>query len=513
MAKTREKNKLNNSKLFDLIALLDRKEFAELGKWLRSPVHNTSEKVIKLYEGIKAKHRNTGKPVSELILLKYIGLASSIKQENVGPQHRKELHDVMYKLTLQIQDYLVWKKMKRDSLFERHQLMEVFLERGIHRHILPLITKSQKELQATSRKDKRHCEYAFKLEEMRFYVDIILNGMNIKKTKSSIGEVIYNLRHYSLSNLLRYYCAALNLEIVFDTQQEYPLRKVILEHLGKHTDSEQPSVGTYYRIMKLLLHEKEENYYEFKTFLFKHLEAFESGEIRQFFNYAINYCTQMIKQGNEQFVKEKHLLYEKGLELKCWGQNGYFSHHQFMQTVQNALLLDKKEWANNFIDQYTELLKKEIKNIVTGYCNASVYHQDKQYEKAMNHLPTEELPPDFSYYLYIKILKIKIHYDSGDWGFLPDGGYAIENELENMRQYANRPSREIAQNIREQYTNFINIFKRIFNRKRRLMYPDDTPAITQISLQNLQNDLTDLKPLIERKWLEEKIAELMKEVK
>ncbi len=512
MTKTIEKNDLNNSKLFDLIAHLDKKEFAELGKWLRSPFHNTSEKAIKLYEGIKTKHRNTGRPVNELLLLKYIGLISSVQQKNIAPQHQKELKDVMHKLTLQIQDYLVWKKMKRDSLFERHQLMEVFLERGIHQHILPLITKSQRELEATSLRDKKHCNYAFKLEEMRFYVDVILNSMDIKKTKSSVNQVIYSFRQYSLSNFLRYYCAALNLEIIFDIQQEYPLRKAIEEHLEQHTDNEQPSVGTYYRMFKLLLDKTEENYHEFKSFFFNHLEAFELGEIRQFFSYGINYCTQMIKQGNKAFIEEKHLLYEKGLELACWSQNGYFSQHHFIQIVQNALLFNKAKWGNNFIEQYTELLKKEIKKIVTGYCNALVYHHDKQYEKAIQHLPTEELPPDFSYYLYIKILKVKIHYDSGNWGFLPDGGYAILNELENIRQYVNRPSRAIAKNIREQYINFTNIFKRIFNRKRRLIYPDDTSPLTQANLQTLQNDLAELKPLIERKWLSEKITELIQEI-
>lgn len=486
---------LNDSRLFDLITNLDRREFAELGRWLNSPIHNKSEKVIKLYEGIKTKHRNTGRPVNELLLLKYIGLISSVKQKDIDPQHRTELRTVMHKLASQIDDYLMWKKIKADKLFARHQLMETFLERGMHRHILPLITKSQRELQATSLKDKMHCDYAFKLEEMRFYVNVILNSMDIKKTKSSISNVIYNLRHYSLSNFLRYYCAALSLEIVFDIQQEYPLRKAIEEHLEKHTDSEQPSVGTYYRMFKLLSNKKEDDYHEFKNFLFNHLEAFELGEIRQFFNAGINYCTEMIKQGNKEFIGEKHLFYEKGLELKCWSQNRYFSQHQFIQIVQNALLLGETQWANSFISQYAQLLKKEVKNIVTGYCNASVHHQDKQYEKAMKCLPTEEMPPDFSYYLHIKVLKVKIHYDSDDWGNLPDGsGYAMLNELDNIYKYVNRPIRGIAKNIREQYNNFIKIFKRIVNRK-----------------ENLQAKLDKTNPIIERKWLSEKIAQLIQQ--
>jgi len=514
-----KENNINNSKLFNLIDSLDKKEFAELGKWLRSPFHNRSEKVIKLYEGIKTKHRNTGKPISELILLKYIGLISSVKQKNVEPQHRKELKDVMHKLTLQIQDYIVWKKIKQDSLFVRYQLMDALLERGMHRHILPLITKSQKELQVASYQDISYCEHLFRLKEMRFYLNTILNGLDAKKLKTSIEEVIVTLRQYSLSNLLRYYCSAVNLERILDIQQEYPLRKAIREHLDYHFDNEQPSVGTYYRMLKLFINREAEDYYEFKNFLFNNLKMFDLGEIRSFFNSGVNFCTQMIKQGNQKFIYERYLLHKKGLELECWSQNSYFPQHLFIQIVQNSLLLNKVQWTNSFINQYAELLKKEIKNIVMGYCNALVYHHDKQYEKALyHHLPTQELPPDFSYYLHIKILEIKIRYDSDDWGDIPisydsegrekGGGYKISNELENIRKYISHPNKEIAQNIREQYTNFVSIFGSIFNRKRRLMYPDDTP-VTQANLQNLQTKLINTSPIVERKWLEEKITELI----
>jgi len=463
-----KKNDINNSKLFDLIAHLDKKEFAEL--------------VIKLYEGFKTKHRNTERPVTELLLLKYIGLVSSVKQKTIEPQHRKELKEVMHKLTHQIQDYILWKKMKQDSLFARYQLMDALLERGMHPHILPLMTKSQKELQAAPYQDITYCEHLFRLKEMRFYLNTILNSLDAKKLKISIKEVINTLRQYSLSNLLRYYCSAVNLERIINFQQEYPLRKAIQDHLENHPDNEQPSVGTYYRMLKLFINREEEDYYEFKDFLFKNLKVFELGEIRQFFNSGVNFCTQMIKQGNQKFIHERYLLHEKGVELECWSQNSYFSQHLFIQIIQGAILLDKVQWANNFINQYGKLLKKEVKNIIMGYCNSLVYHHDKQYEKALYHLPTQELPPDFSYYLHIK--------------------NKISNESENIRKYINSPKKEIARNIREQYTNFVRIFKSIFNRKRRLEY-----------LQALQTKLTNICPIVERPWLEEKITELMQEVK
>jgi len=513
------KKDLNDSRLFDLITNLDRREFAELGRWLNSPVHNKSEKVIKLYEAIKTKHRN-GRPVNELLLLKYIGLIPSVKQKDIEPQHRTELRTVMHKLTSQIDDYLVWKKIKGDKLFARQQLMEVFLERGMHSHILPLITKSERELHAISQRDITYCERVFRVEEMRFYLNTILNNLDAKKMKTSVEDITRTLQYYSLSTLLRYYCATTNVERRLNIRQEYPMRETILAYLETHTNDGQPSVGVYHRMLKLLLNEQEEDYSEFIDFVFKHLEVFDLGEIRQFLNCAINYCTQMARQGNEFFIHQRHLIYEKGLELECWSQNRYFSQHEFMRIVQNALSLNEILWADNFINQYADLLKKEIKNIVVSYCKALVYHHKKEYEKAREHLPTQE-SPDFFYYIYIRILKVKIHYDSNDWETMPirynlqgkeiGGGYKILNELENIRQYVNRPSREITQNIREQYTNFKNILTRIFERKRKITY-DGKSVVPQASLQALQTKLINTSPIIERKWLKEKIKELIQEI-
>jgi len=172
----------------------------------------------------------------------------------------------------------------------------------------------------------------------------------------------------------------------------------------------------------------------------------------------------------------------------------FFSEYQFVHIVRNVLLLEgKEEWTANFINEYQSTLRPEVKDYVYGYCKALLAYHNRNFKAAMRHLPTQEVPDDFAYFLDIKILKVKIHYDSDDWGDLPDDrGSAMLNELENIHRYVNRLSREIAQNIRDQYNHFIDIFKCIVRQK-----------------ENLQTKLNNTSPIVERKWLEEKITELM----
>jgi len=156
-----------------------------------------------------------------------------------------------------------------------------------------------------------------------------------------------------LSNLLRYLCAAINLEKFLDAELDYPLREAIRQHLATHSDKEQPSVGAYYRLLELLLNQQPEDYQELKIFLFKNLKAFDTGEVRQFLNFMTNHCTTMIRNRNMKFIAEKHEVYKKGLELECWTKNMFFSEFQFVHIVRNALLLERKEeWTANFIKEY-----------------------------------------------------------------------------------------------------------------------------------------------------------------
>jgi|GEM_PF-725137 len=505
-------NNTLNSNLLNLLSNLNKKEHTEFGKWLRSPVHNNSKGIVQLYEGIKGVIQGDKvKSIFHLDMLKYIGaLPRSAKQQNITSAHKKTLEQLTYKLNVQLKDYLIWKKVKGDDILSNQQFIETLLIRGMHNEMAPIIKQTKKKLHNYTYRDIYYCESAFKLSEMEFFLSKILHNRNSEIVIGSTQNLLDRLREYNLSYLLKYLCAATSLEQVFDAKLDYPLREAIRQHLATHPDKEQASVGVYYRLLELLLNQRPEDYQELKAFLFENLNVFETGEIRQFFNHMTNSCTLMIRNQNTNFITEKHEIYEKGLELECWTKNMFFSEFQFVHIVRNALLLeDKEEWTANFIIEYQSTLRQEVKDYVCSFCNALLAYHNKQFKEAMNRLPTQEVPKDFAYFLDIKILKVKIHYDSDDWGFLPNGGYAILNELENIYNYVNHPSREITQNIRKQYTNFINIFKRIFNRKRRLDYPDDTSPVTQANLQALQNDLTHLKPLIERTWLEEKVTELM----
>ena len=89
-------SEVHQSKLFVLLRTLNKKEVRELSLWLQSPIHNSSEEVRLLYEGLKSKDKSFQRPIDKLTLLKFINIqASDKKGKTLSPKEEKVLREVM----------------------------------------------------------------------------------------------------------------------------------------------------------------------------------------------------------------------------------------------------------------------------------------------------------------------------------------------------------------------------------------------------------------------------------
>jgi len=124
---------INNSKALVLLRHLNKKELKDLGLWLNSPLHNTSQKVVKVYEYFRLKCRNTDYVITEHHLLKAIGVTSSISKEyKISTKEKAMLREAMYLLYIQIQDFLIWKHTQEDEIRAKRRIMDIFLEKKLY---------------------------------------------------------------------------------------------------------------------------------------------------------------------------------------------------------------------------------------------------------------------------------------------------------------------------------------------------------------------------------------------
>jgi len=495
---------LHNSKLFLLLRTLDKKERKQFALWLSSPFHNNSEKVVNLYRGLLTKHKGFDKPVSKTVLAGYIGISDSVsKNDELSPKENVVLRKVMTQLTIQVQEFLIWQQSKEDIIGKKRLLMNALLERKLYSLTSAVLTKSKKELAASPYQNTQYHEDAFKIAEVDFYLETLLFNRN---PKTYIQQVIDTFLQSTIVTLLKYYCAAKSREEMVKIKCNYPLIGAVKEYVDKEIKEDAPIIYAYYMTLCLLEQKNKEHFIKSKKYIFKNINLFDAIDTRQFLNHLINYCTRSIKKGKDEFVQERQDLYELGLELDCWTTQLYFSTHQFVNIVSNTLLLKKTDRANNFIQQYQTQLSSDTRDDIINYCHALVAFQIKDYDKAQDYLIKINTAEDFSYHIHFKILIIKIYYEQEVLTLDNIDTHPINYELEAIRHYVmSKRNTKMSELLRESYNNFVNLFKRILNRKKKIINKE---SVNPKQLDKLKEELHTEIPLIERQWLKEKIEEL-----
>ncbi len=500
---------LNDSKTLILLRQLDKKELKQLSLWLQSPVHNKSEKVIQLYECLKSKYLKDSCAVNPYVLLKAIGvLQSASRQNEISPYHKKQLQQTMHLLNIQIQDFLMWQFIQTDNVKVMRRTMDAMFDKKIYTFIPALLHKAKTDLMASSIRDITHYEHAFDLAEMDYFLQTIYENRGLD---SGLQLVMKNLRQAFLSKSLLYYCVAINRENILKIKYKYPFLSYIESYLEtSDADAEIPPIRVYYSLLRLLETGDTKNYYDLKNYLFTHLECFELTDIRYLFNFISNYTIGKVREGKREFIQERFDLFDKGIELKCWSSGIYFSEHQFVHIVKTALELHKMDWLDTFFQTHKYLLNPDMKDVFVNYYYALVNFHDKKFDEAQSYLGAIHTAEDFAYFIQFKILYMKIYYDQNDMTFENSETHLINYEMEALRQYLlEGNNKNMAETTRLLYNNFTNFFRRILNRKKKILH--DEP-ITKTDLQTLQDELAELAPLTERSWLEEKITELTRQV-
>jgi len=111
----------------------------------------------------------------------------------------------------------------------------------------------------------------------------------------------------------------------------------------------------------------------------------------------------------------------------------------------------------------------------------------------------------------VKILFIKIYYDKNNLNLHNIDTHPINAELEALRQLTHPGSdTKMSEENRLDYANFANFFKRILHRKKKLV---EKATITHQNIEALKTELTEMESLRERDWLNDKLDELMEEIK
>ena len=155
-----------------------------------------------------------------------------------------------------------------------------------------------------------------------------------------------------------------------------------------------------------------------------------------------------------------------------------------------GLRLKDFQWTEQFIHQYKDRLRPEIRENAALYNLASFYYERKDYKRALQQLYNVELT-DSSYHVGAKIIQVKSYYELNEYE-------AFLSLFEAFKKYIQR-NKELSDYQKNTNIAFLKFSKKIFQLKNSKSLI--SKAAWRKKYNTVNEQLATPQPLANKEWL------------
>jgi hypothetical protein len=463
---------MDNHKLFILIKSFTPREQVQFSQFLSSGFLPANKNVIKLNQLIAS-----GKEITKENIYK--------KVFGDGAYDDKKLRYLFTDLNDAAETFLSISGFLEDKKLRSAFLVRNLAERNCVKSYNGVVREFQEQ---TDSEDVRDADYFY----FRYYLEHIQLSLEIERQKrtesTNIERVLDNLDKFYLIRKLQLCCEVYNVKNVLSINYKAFLLDEILSYLSRNRYEETPAITIYYQILMTLMEsENEEHFRRLRELLLKNEKSFSKSELREMYQYVLNYCIKKINTGNLSYQKELFETYKVIIANDVILLNHYFPQWDFKNIVTISCRLKEYSWAEKFIYSYKDKIKPDERQNAFVYNLAYLNFHKGKYSDVRNLLQKVEFT-DLYYQLDTKVILLKILYELED-----EEGF--EYHINAFRTYLKR-NKLISDYQRQIYTNLI---KYTFRLMRGSMNAKKVNALKSEIEANPQ--VADLQ------WLQRKIAE------
>lgn len=492
---------INGSKLIAFLGILTVPEMNRLDKFVVSPFFNDKKEVITLFKYLKRLHPTFEKDIYRRQIYNHLYPQNTCaKNQPLDGRRDDELRSMMFQLTKLVKQFLLYEARNKNEVRSEQQFAEILRTRGLIKYI-PSIIKKAKNIQA-----KRPEGDAMYLHDKYLIAEVEHNYIRSagRQKDRDYQPIITGFHYHALAGRLRVYAAALSAEKTLHKSYDYPMLSYLLDYLAKRDYAHVPIIDIYYRFCMLFRDKDVTTHYKRACeILENNKEYFPPSELQYLYDLLFSFCNLQINKGYLDYNQQKFDIYQRTLPDNIWNEGKYLLRDHFILAVRSALGIGNIVGAREIIDIYGKELHPEQKKGIILLADVFLYLAERKYEEAENTLiEMRSPPPGFYYGLYYRWIATQIYYELS---IIKDRKYLkmFENEANNMGAYL-RNARMSKRN-KELYTNYLRIIVRIFNMRFKKV---NVPPIKR--LENIKTDIKNPdKPLVSRKWLFEKIEEVI----
>ncbi|CAA6830123.1 MAG: Unknown protein [uncultured Aureispira sp.] len=458
------------SKIIEIFQSFDKAEKAGLRRWLRSPIHNEHQDVVKIVDYLLSRRKITATSVKRTRVYKQLYPAAKYNQYR--------LNHVLSFTVEAMEAYISHLMSKNTPLVSFFSISDYYKHKSLPHLAEKALQKAKQNLDKAPYQNEAYYHNSFLLEQAFFD----LKGTELRQQQTNLQAIFSDLTSFTIVATLRNACTAISHRSLYQTDYTIPLLEAILQEAQSAVYQDNLVVQCYYNsYMALSDSDNEVHFKTLKKRLLSQKVPLPSEALKYLCLLAINYCIKRLNMGAENYVQEVFDIYCYGLEHTIWMEQGHLSHSTFKNIATAALRLKAYDWTEQFIQNYGSKLRKSHRKDYTNYAKAKLHFEQGQFSKAQEIIVETDLI-DLFISLDIKLLLLKIYWNLHEFDLL-------EAHLDSFSVYLNR--KKVLAYHRQIYGNTISV-------TRKMMYANLDLRSEQKKLHQL---ILHTNPLTDRPWL------------
>ncbi|MBL7916331.1 MAG: hypothetical protein JNL49_14975 [Bacteroidia bacterium] len=471
----------SKSKLFSILVAITPVEWREFRNFIVSGIGGPSGRALELYEVLSDFHPDlhTCTLTREELYFRFSG------QKTYEDKKLRYAMTDLYKLAC---SYLKIKALQIDGRTADLLLLEELAKRGADKAYL---SEYQPETVANDMDLVKDAGFYFARHQSEYIHMNHFLPRQKRSDESPIGEATRFLDKFYIARKLQMLCAIINVQNVMAVNYDFFMRDELLEQLRNGAFKEVPLIASYFRVLMTLTEpENEVHFEELDHLLISSGNNFMHSDLRDMYQYQMNYCIKKINQGQAHYVNKLFRIYQSVLERKVIFNNGYLSQWDFKNIVVIGIRSGNHDWVFNFIESYKKFLQPHEQENAFVYNLAYYYFSIGDYRKALSQLRQVEFT-DLYYQLDMRAILLKCYYEMDD-------EETFFYHIAAFRIFLNR-NKMVSEYQRTIYRNMIKFTTAL---KKAAWQPDKLEALLQ--------EINTVKQIADINWLRKKTEEKMK---
>ena len=255
--------------------------------------------------------------------------------------------------------------------------------------------------------------YFYRYREDFTHLNLYLSRQK-RMAENPIADIARNLDVFFIARKLQLLCEIVNVRNVMAVEYDFVLQDQIISVLKNGAFADVPVIAIYFRIfMTITEPDEKQNFHELKELLHIHESLFRRDELRDMYQYLMNYCIKKINQGDSDYVRQLLEIYKSVIQNKVLFLGDHLSQWDYKNIVVIGIRGNEHEWVHEFLEGYKNYLLPSERENAYIYNTAYYYFSIGDFRKSLSLLRQVDFT-DLYYQLDMRAILLKCYYEMDD---------------------------------------------------------------------------------------------------